>query len=569
MNTPETSKHGLPKCFYPRCNMRTALFGVLALVGGAEAAQAQQMPAYGYPNPNYYPTQGYAQPMMPGAPQQAPQQGYPQQAQPRVYYNNGTYGYYQGGAQPTQYYNNYPGNNSYPYNYYGTGNGAPYAYPQAQAPTYVYTPTARQYNQMYMMAPAARTAPAASWPMPAAKATAVNVAETGVEPIDGGDGLFVAPKSGVSFHRPTKDLFWVEAGYEAAFFRSMGLATPLVTSGSQNDAAPGAFGQSSTQTLFGANSINFNLFSGVRLGAGVFLDENDRFSLEWTGTLFLPNYSNYAISSDGNGNPTIARPIFNVSSGLQGAFLNSLPGVLAGSINVDAKSQFATTEFNARMHGYFGQSFHVDGLFGFRYMQLNESLTMNERVNPLVPGFASFDGATIGPPDTLHDYDSFGTKNKFFGAQVGAHASYEYKCFTFESFFKLALGGTIEQTNIAGATTLVTPTGTTVAPGSILALPSNIGNYSRTVFGIVPEFGLNLGVDLCQNVRLKLGYSFLMWNHVVRPGNQLNPNVNPGQVPGSPAGTFANVTGPVSPVYRFNDELFWGHTFNLGVEFHY
>jgi hypothetical protein len=433
-----------------------------------------------------------------------------------------------------------------------------------QAPTYVYTPTSRQYNQMYTMAPPAK--PTSSWPMPAAKLPA---AEVDPDDMEGGVGL-LSKKQAVSFHRPTKDLFWINANYEAAFFRPMQLQTPLVTTGSQNDNAPGALNQSSTAVLFGNNPINFNFFSGVKLEAGVFLDDTNRFSLEWSGTLVFPNYSNFAAGGDGGGNPVIARPIFDISRGVEGAFLTSLPGVLNGTINIDAKSQFASTEFNARMHGYFGENLHVDGLFGFRYMQLNDSLTFNERVDPLVAGFASFDGNTISPPSSLRDYDSFSTKNKFFGAQFGAHVSYEYKFFTFESFLKLGLGGTVEQTQIAGSTTLTTPGGPSVtAPGGIIALPSNIGNYTRTVFGIVPEFGLNLGVDLCQNVRLKLGYSFLMWNHVVRPGEQIDRNINPGQVPGSPAGTFANVTGPSGPTYRFQDELFWGHTFNLGVEFHY
>ena len=251
MNNPEIGKHGLLPRSFPRCNMRTALFGALALVGGAQVAQAQQAPAYPYP-PNYYQAQGYPQPAM---------QGYPQQAQPRVYYNNGTYGYYQGGAQPTQY-NNYPSNNSNPNYYYGTSNGSPYSYPQAQtptyvypqmqAPTYIYTPSSRQANQMYTMAPPAKAA--STWPMPAAKQ--LPPADVDADGIEGGIGL-LSKKQAVSFHRPTKDLFWINANYEAAFFRPMQLQTPLVTTGSQNDNAPGALGQSSTAVLFGNNPINF------------------------------------------------------------------------------------------------------------------------------------------------------------------------------------------------------------------------------------------------------------------------------------------------------------------------
>ena len=70
--------------------------------------------------------------------------------------------------------------------------------------------------------------------------------------------------------------------------------------------------------------------------------------------------------------------------------------------------------------------------------------------------------------------------------------------------------------------------------GGILALPSNIGSYSRSVFGVIPEAGLTLGVQPINHVRLTAGYSFLYWNAVARPGDQIDPRVNRGAIPGDP-----------------------------------
>jgi hypothetical protein len=136
-------------------------------------------------------------------------------------------------------------------------------------------------------------------------------------------------------------------------------------------------------------------------------------------------------------------------------------------------------------------------------------------------------------------------------------------------FAKLALGGTRQSTSIAGSTTVLSPSGavTASAPGGILALPTNIGSHNRTVFGILPEFGLNLGVELTQCVRLNLGYSFMLWSHVVRPGGQFDRNINPALAPSTPPPI--PVGGPQGPIYQFNDELFWAHSFNIGLEFHY
>ena len=111
------------------------------------------------------------------------------------------------------------------------------------------------------------------------------------------------------------------------------------------------------------------------------------------------------------------------------------------------------------------------------------------------------------------------------------------------------------------------PPAAQTANGGVLALPSNSGSFERSVFGLVPEVGLDLSVNITQNIRLKFGYSFLYWNHVDRPGSQYDTNINPGQVNSS--FFYGNTTGPTAPQHRFNDETFWTNSFNLGLEVHF
>src|ERR1019366_1450542 len=123
------------------------------------------------------------------------------------------------------------------------------------------------------------------------------------------------PLPAVSFQRPTNERFWVSADYLASFMRPMRLGSPLVTTGSVNDAHPGALGQPSTTVLFGNNTIDFGLMSGVSLNAGLFLDGQNRLSLEWRGFLSTPSQSTFSATSDANGNPLLTRPVFSTDLG--------------------------------------------------------------------------------------------------------------------------------------------------------------------------------------------------------------------------------------------------------------
>ncbi|MGG7379585.1 BBP7 family outer membrane beta-barrel protein, partial [Escherichia coli] len=70
-----------------------------------------------------------------------------------------------------------------------------------------------------------------------------------------------------------------------------------------------------------------------------------------------------------------------------------------------------------------------------------------------------------------------------------------------------------------------TPGGQTSAVvGGLLALPSNIGNFQRNRFGVVPQVGLKVGYNLTDNLRVYVGYDFLWWCNVVRPGDQIDTN---------------------------------------------
>jgi len=80
----------------------------------------------------------------------------------------------------------------------------------------------------------------------------------------------------------------------------------------------------------------------------------------------------------------------------------------------------------------------------------------------------------------------------------------------------VALGDTHQEVRISGTTDFADPG---VAPirqqGGLLALPTNIGTYSRDQFSVVPEIGHQRGRQVTDHVRVFAGYTLLYWSNVV------------------------------------------------------
>ena len=567
--------------------MRTQLLCALTFLCGAQIAQAQQYPANGYGGgQQQYPGYGYG-----GGQQQYPASGYgANQPQYPGYGYNQNYqqyaqamqqgqGYYAGngmpqGGSPMGSTSNYQGNPNYgPNGYYpNTNNNLGYSYGGG----YPYG-----YSQPTSVPPSPQPGADSAAPVPLQNAPAADTM-TGQQPYTpatmqpyvlpypgpGPDDRFgQAGKDPNAFHRPINERFWVSGDYTMAWFRPQASAGPLVTTGSAQDASPGALGQPATAVLYGDRPIDFGMFSGIRAEAGVFLDNCDQFSLEGSGFYMFTNNNRFELNSDANGNPVIARPVVNAITGQQISYLDAIPGLIAGGVSVDVKSELLGAELNAACHAYVGCNCHLEGLFGFRYVRLAESLTIHDHFAPLVNNVTTFEGATVNPPDTLADMDSFKTDNDFYGLQLGGRMRWEGDWCSFACFGKAGVGATQQQVGISGSTTLFTPTGTQVANGGVLALPTNIGQHDRTVLGFVSELGATFGVNVCSHLEVSATYSFLYWNQVVRPSAQIDRSVNVSQVPSDVS--FGQLSGPPRPGFNFNEEWFWAQTVSFGLTFHY
>ena len=525
--------------------MRIKLLCAVAVLCGAEVGYAQMGPVYNY---NAYYQQAY------GSGYQAPagyygNYGYPQNMRQVGYmpYNQGYGGY------SNSYYN--PAYAAYAARYQN------YSYPTNYPRPVVMPPTPEVIG-----APAAEAGTTnATPPQPTAPVFEEHA-----------PSCVVLPEVAAAVRAPApateKERGWISAEYQMSFIKTERPPAPLVTIGSINDLHPGATDQPGTITAFG-DTLNFGMFSGARLEAGFWLDNSGCYSLEASGNYALENSLKFGKSSDANGNPIIARPFFDIINGNEDGFRDSLPGAFAGSVAVVAKSEFWGAEIEAAYHCRPSDHLHLDGLFGVRYVHLDESLSMSDTAAPINGNTLFFLGNQVAAPNSLADQDSFRTTNNFYGLQVGGRAGWEQNWFSVNAYGKIAAGATDQTVNIAGSSTLITPTGNQVASGGLLALPSNIGNYSKTVFGFVPELGLTVGVIVTPHIQLTAGYSFLYWDQVVRPAGQIDHSVNLNNVPTTNGIGLVPGFNPGSGVNRptafLNEESVWIQSLNLGLGIHY
>jgi hypothetical protein len=362
---------------------------------------------------------------------------------------------------------------------------------------------------------------------------------------------------------------WVSADYLLWRIRQGPLPVPLVTSGSQGDKAPGALGQPHTVVLYGNRDIDFNNSSGLRLNAGVDFDADVLIRVEG-GFFALEQRANSAsFASSSSGSPLLARPLSNAFGSGKFDEVTSPPGSLAGTTTIASTSQLEGWDVNVSFSVFRSEGIAVMLLLGFRTLDLNERLSILDRLTPLVPGALSFRGALVSPPSTLSDFDSFHTSDKFYGAQIGARVEYQLGDMSVEAVAKLAAGTTQELTVIQGSTTLMKlGAAPATAKGGILAEPTNIGRHFHQVFSGVPEGDINLAYQVLPWIQLRMGYSGLYWSEVQRPGSAIDRTVNVNQIVRDPRfGTMKG--GKTRPVFTSQQSDFWAQGITLGFVLSY
>lgn len=312
---------------------------------------------------------------------------------------------------------------------------------------------------------------------------------------------------------------------------------------------------------------------GGRFSAGYWLDRDQIFGVE--ANYFFTGQQSINESAMAPAGAQLASPLPVTFAPPQvtlpgvGLFIVGGPGSPALA-TVDLSSSFQGAEANGIVKLFSGNAVRLSLLGGFRWLELDETLlyTATSRQAQFVSAgqkginfFSSVATTTGAQPFTLSDL--YATKNRFYGGQVGTRLDGTAGRWDASATGKVAFGSMRQSVEISGANNAFTNFVPSLAQGGIFAQPPNLGQFTRTVAAVSPEVGLNVGYRLTEALHASLGYSLLYVNKVVRPGDQMQTNLDVTPIfTGRPG---VNVTQP--KLFQTTD--FWAQGLSFGLELRY
>ncbi len=325
-------------------------------------------------------------------------------------------------------------------------------------------------------------------------------------------------------------------------------ALPLLSSGTA--ASQGVVGVPGTTVLFGGSPFDLGTFNGLRVTAGV---ANVWGRVGFEGSGFLLERQSVGVVASANAFDranVLARPVYNPSTGLPSStgvhFMTNVP---VTGYNATVSSQLWGAEANGTYTLTDAPERNVRVLAGFRYLDLDESIK-DRTIIQAIETFGNFVPGTV-----VDSVSEFRGRSQFYGAQVGLDGDWTFGRVALNLRAKLAAGVSHDLVSVGANQVQYYPNGTqVVSADSVTARTSNLSSTTKDVFAVVPELGGNVGYDLTDHLRLRVGFQVLYWSAVVRPGEQIDPYIN------------LNRSGPpIRPIPLFNQSGYWAHGVNFGA----
>jgi hypothetical protein len=424
-------------------------------------------------------------------------------------------------------------------------------------------------------------------------------------PVYGGQVIGGNPYSGEGFPGMQTDAF-SDRYYKQAIHGSPGIwygsvdymalnltadtSPPLLVTGTQAaSATPPFFTVSNLRTLYG-NDLPADTMYGGRVMMGLWFDRCQSWGMFGSFFTTETNQTTYSEASF-DGTRFLARPFYDTNPAIDAPANSPLREQLervsdlagqGGAVTIDRSQVLRAADLNFRFNLWNNHptcskwNWHVDGYAGVKYMGLNESLSIREDLRAYgdILGFPETGGVytlyfPAGTEITVQD--RFSTKNNFIGGNLGLMSELRLGRVFLELRSGIALGGNQQDVSISGSTQFRLPNlpPSAIQNGGLLAQPTNIGTYSRTAFSYIPELGVKMGLQVTDHFRIFAGYDMMYWSNVVRPGQQIDRNVNSSQLPTvnptTGAVTPSQLNGPAQPAFNFNSSNLWINGFNAGI----
>jgi hypothetical protein len=374
-------------------------------------------------------------------------------------------------------------------------------------------------------------------------------------PLDG-----VMPGQNPQIHKAAggPDRAWLDVEHIAWRVRSMPIAFPLAVTSPPGSA--GILGQEGTRVLFPTENVDYGShFNVLRLTGGFWCGAERIWGVELSGFIQEAKSQVAEFSTPLNGRQVLARPLIDALTGQLSAVLVGFPGLFAGDIFINARLKMGGAEANALRALVYCDRFKLNLLGGIRYIDHDESLQITSRST--IPNLDPTD------PTLVDIFDEFACRNQFIGAQLGFQMELRHRRCFLDLTGKVALGNQNEQLVVRGLTNNQTLGVTISQPFGMLALAGNSTNEDDNEFAYVPELSLKFGYQWTQRLSTYIGYNALYISRLLRPGDQIDPVINPVFLPVSEQ--FGGDFGPVRPINMFNKSDFWTQGVSFGVMIRY
>lgn len=344
---------------------------------------------------------------------------------------------------------------------------------------------------------------------------------------------------------------------------------PVLATTSASGLGTGFLGDPDTRTLLGPGAFGPSFQTGFRVRAGGYLDECGAVGLD--GSFFFLGRASESVAFDSAQFPVITRPFFAPNSAgfrvgnqvvtTPGEFgeVVARPNLSRGRLVIEQDRFLWGADVNYRC----AVCRTCDGgngwLLGYRHLNLHERLRITEFITAGGPDAPD-------PADTqVVVGDAFETRNRFHGGQIGRWWAGSTGRLDLDVRATVALGVTTSQVTISGFQNRTRPGEPTQSfTGGLLAAGPNLGTFRRSGFSVVPEATVNVGYLITPTLRAYVGYNFLYWSGVMRPGDQIDRVVDVTFVPNPPPGVAPSGLNRPQPTFTRSD--FWAQGVQLGLE---
>jgi hypothetical protein len=363
--------------------------------------------------------------------------------------------------------------------------------------------------------------------------------------------------------------FWARGEYLLWFIRGDHASVPLATTGPIGAPNSGALGAPGTQVLIGPD-LNYKANSGAKLWLGAWFDPDMTIGVQASG-FCLETHSMHKkyYSNRTDGAPVIARPFFNLLTGQEDAQIvtspaDALGGRYIGGIGIFGDSRTWGGEANLLLN-IADSAMRWDLVGGFRYLGQKDEFRSDQSSTVLKPGTVGFGSAPAPPPDIVSLRDFLQTTNNFYGAQLGIQGLWQAGAWSVFVGGRVGLGINQEHLEATGRTLLTGSAGTSQYLFGGLFVPPNLSRADRSPIGYMTEVNFRLGYQITPQWIASIGYTFLYWGNVIRPEGQINPAIDPRNVPSS---LSYNPAAPVPP-FALHSTNYWAQGLTVGLEYHY